>query len=167
MLNVIPDGTSFHTVEATSVLPTLFQKKGFSRLAGRDAFGLEPIINIDGGGGGLPIELRGGGGGRDGPNEPPTAGGGGGGGAGVNALWSFSSAGKVGDGGGGGGGGGAVRGITEGTAGSRAVGGGGGGRGGGSGRELGIGMAKSGGSLVNGECVIARLGFTGGGGGAI
>lgn len=65
------DGMSFHTVDDTSALPILVQKKGFNRLTGRDNFGLEPILNAEGGGGGGGGEL---------PMEPGGGGGGGGGG---------------------------------------------------------------------------------------
>ena len=92
MLNVMSDGMSFHTVNDTSALLTLFQKKGFSRLAGRDIFGLEPIWNAEGGGGGgggggeNPIEPGGGGAGGGGRSDEPfirgSGGGGGGGGGG-------------------------------------------------------------------------------------
>ena len=88
MLNVMSDGMSFHTVNDTSALLTLFQKKGFSRLAGRDIFGLELIWNAEGGGGGgggggeNPIETGGGGAGGGGRSDEPFIRGGGGGGDG-------------------------------------------------------------------------------------
>jgi hypothetical protein len=94
------DGMSFHTVEDTSALLTLVQKKGFSRLVGRDIFGFGPL-NAEGGSGGgggiVPMEA-----GDDG-------GGGGGGGGGDRGVAEAID----GGGGGGGGGGGSGRGTGE------------------------------------------------------
>lgn len=83
------NGMSFHTVEDTSVLLILVQKKGFNRLIGRDIFGLG-LLNAEGGGGGgggiLCTKIGGGGGGGGGGGDrgaaEATNGGGGGGGSG-------------------------------------------------------------------------------------
>ena len=90
-------GTSFQTVAATLLLPTLFQKKGFKRFAGWDTLGLDPILEAEereGGGGGHPTPTGPGGGGGGGPLAIGPRGGGGGGGGGGEIIGGGGSDGK-------------------------------------------------------------------------
>lgn len=118
-LNDVDENVSFHTVDATFVAPSLFQKNGLSRLAGLTIFGLPNPEATGGepGNGGTPGGGGGGGGALD--NE----GGGGGGGGNVELV-------RVGGGGRGGGGGGGREGETSPLIGRTGGGGGGGGGGG-------------------------------------
>lgn len=113
-LNDVDEDTSHHTVDPTLDAPSLFQKNGLSRLAGRTILGLpnlKPLGRGGPGGGGIP---GGGGGGGGTPDNEGGCGGAGGGGGG---------AGQVGLGGGGGGGGGGGEGGTSPLAGGTRVGG--------------------------------------------
>jgi len=78
-LNGVGEDASPHTVDATLDAPSLFQKNGLSRLAGRTILGF-PNLKALGRGGGIP------GGGGGGGGTPDDEGGGGGGGGGTGPV---------------------------------------------------------------------------------